>query len=197
MHRGTAWIVEPQDVCSHQVRENVLRSANMSRIRGTNTQPELLLRKALWNKGLRYRLHSEIEGVRPDIVFRTRKLAVFIDGCFWHGCPLHYVRPRSKAEFWEAKLKANTARDKVQTLRLIKKGWTVLRFWEHQIKSELAQVVALVLNVYNNSANDITSRPVVTRVDPQADGTELWLIEDLLNQSEGRSEHRHRNPPKR
>ncbi|MED5598862.1 very short patch repair endonuclease [Janthinobacterium sp. P210006] len=180
----------------HQLRKDVLRSANMSRIRGINTQPELLFRKALWKKGLRYRLHSRIEGIRPDIVFKTKRLAVFVDGCFWHGCPLHYVRPRSKLEFWADKLRANTARDQVQTLRLIENGWMVLRFWEHEIKSGLEQVVALVLNVYKNPENVIASRPVVTRVDPQADGTELWLIEDLFHQSDGRSEHRHRNPLK-
>jgi len=69
----------------------------------------------------------------------------------------------------------------------------VLRFWEHEIKGGLEQVVALVLNAYNNPADVITSRPVVTRVEPQADGTELWLIEDLFHQSDRRSEHRHRN----
>jgi DNA mismatch endonuclease (patch repair protein) len=196
MHRDKARIAEAQGMDDHQRRKDVLRSANMSRIRGINTKPELLLRKALWKKGLRYRLHSRIEGIRPDIVFKTKRLAVFVDGCFWHGCPLHYVRPRSKPEFWADKLRANTARDQVQTLRLIEDGWMVLRFWEHEIKSGLEQVAALVLNVYNNPTNVITSRPVVTRVDPQADGTELWLIEDLFHQSDGRSEHRHRNPLK-
>lgn len=196
MHRGKARIAEAQDMDDHQLRKDVLRSANMSRIRGTNTQPELLLRKALWTKGLRYRLHSKIEGIRPDIVFKTNRLAVFVDGCFWHGCPLHYVRPRSKPEFWADKLRANTVRDQIQTLRLIEDGWMVLRFWEHEIKSGLEQVVALVLNVYNNPANVITSRPVVTRIDPQSDGTELWLIEDLFHQSDARSEHRHRKPLK-
>lgn len=196
MHRGKARIAEAQDVDDHQLKKDVLRSANMSRIRGTNTHPELLLRKALWKKGLRYRLHSRIEGIRPDIVFKTRRLAVFVDGCFWHGCPLHYVRPRSKPEFWADKLRANTVRDQVQTLRLIEDGWMVLRFWEHEIKSGLEQVAALVLNVYNHPTNVIPSRPVVTRVDPQADGTELWLIEDLFHQSGSRSEHRQRNPLK-
>jgi len=196
MHRGKAGIAEAQDMHDQQLRKDVLRSANMSRIRGTNTKPEILLRKALWRKGLRYRLHSKIEGIRSDIVFKKNRLAIFVDGCFWHGCPLHYVRPRSKSEFWADKLGANTARDQAQTLRLIEDGWTVLRFWEHEIKSGLEQVVTLVLDVYNNPANVITSRLVVTRVDPQADGTELWLIEDLFHQSYGRFEHRHRNPLK-
>lgn len=196
MHPGKAVITEARDMDDPQRRKDALRSENMSRIRGTNTKPELLLRKALWKKGMRYHLHSSIGGIRPDIVFKTNKLAVFVDGCFWHGCPLHYVRPRSRAEFWADKLRANTARDQVQTLRLIEDGWMVLRFWEHEIKSGLEQVVALVLNAYNNPADVITSRPVVTCVEPQADGTELWLIEDLFHQSDRRSEHRHRNPLK-
>jgi len=197
MHRGKAKIAEAQDVDDAlQIRKDVLRSANMSRIRGTNTQPELLLRRALWKKGLRYRLHSKIEGIRPDIVFKARKLVIFVDGCFWHGCPLHYVRPRSKCEFWAGKLRDNTVRDQVQTLCLIEGGWTVLRFWEHEIKAGLEQVVTSVLNVYKDPAKAITSRPVVTQVDPQADGTEIWLIEDLFHQSDGKSEHRHRNPLK-
>lgn len=196
MHRGKAMITKAQGMDDRQRRKEIVRSANMSRIRGINTKPELVLRKALWKNGLRYRLHSRVEGTRPDIVFRKRRLAVFIDGCFWHGCPLHYVRPRSKPEFWADKLRANTARDQAQTLRLMQNGWMVLRFWEHEIKCGLEQVVELVLNVYNNQANVITGRPVVTRVDPQKNGTELWLIEDLFHQSDSRSEHRYRNPIK-
>lgn len=183
-----------QDADDSQLGKGALRSANMSRIRGTNTRPELILRKALWKEGLRYRLHSKIEGIRPDIVFKSRKLAVFIDGCFWHGCPLHYVRPRSKSEFWANKLRSNTARDRAQTARLIEKGWTVLRFWEHEVEDRLDQVVAAVLCANNNSTSG--SRFVVTCVEPQPDDSELWLIEDLFNRCACRSEHRHRNPPK-
>ena len=115
-------------------REKALRSANMSRIRGANTTPELLLRKALWNEGLRYRLHLRVEGSRPDLVFASRRLVVFVDGCFWHGCPQHYVRPRARSAFWADKLTVNTSRDRTQTIRLIEKRWRVLRFWEHEIE---------------------------------------------------------------
>ncbi|MEX8193115.1 very short patch repair endonuclease [Comamonas guangdongensis] len=180
-----------------ETKKVALRSANMSRIRGTDTGPELLLRKALWKKGLRYRLHSKIEGTRPDIVFKSRRLAIFIDGCFWHGCPLHYVRPRSRSEFWAEKLRSNTARDQAQTSLLVEKGWTVLRFWEHEVEGELNQVVATVLCAHNSSPRSNESRFVVTSVDPQSDDTELWLIEDLFNRGACRYEHRHRNPLKR
>jgi DNA mismatch endonuclease (patch repair protein) len=152
--------------------------------------------RALWKEGLRYRLHLKIEGARPDIVFKSRRLAIFIDGCFWHGCPLHYVRPRSRSEFWANKLQSNTARDRAQTVRLIEKGWTVLRFWEHEVEGGLDQLVAVVLCAQNNSTSGNTSRFVVTCVEPQSDGTELWLIEDLFNRCTCRKEHRQRNPSK-
>src|SRR5262245_58666688 len=78
------------------------RSRCMSHIKGKDTKPELLLRKALWRLGLRYRLHAKIPG-RPDVVFPKAKVAVFIDGCQWHCCPIHFVRPKSNQEFWDRK----------------------------------------------------------------------------------------------
>jgi DNA mismatch endonuclease (patch repair protein) len=168
----------------------------MSRIRGTNTKPELLLRKALWKKGLRYRLHDRIEGARPDIVFRTQKLAIFIDGCFWHGCPEHYVRPRSKSEFWAHKLESNAMRDRAQTLRLIESGWTVQRFWEHEVEKELERVIAVVLSAYEEPGKFFPSRRIVVRVEAQTGNTELWLIEDLLDPNVLQHEYRPRAPLK-
>src|SRR5689334_1387580 len=98
----------------------------MSRIRGSNTSPERLLRLALWRRGYRYRLHARTPVGAPDIVFGRRKVAVFVDGCFWHGCPEHYVRPRTRNAFWDAKLDENFKRDRRQTLALIQAGWRVL-----------------------------------------------------------------------
>jgi DNA mismatch endonuclease (patch repair protein) len=109
------------------------RSKQMSRIRGANTRPERLVAKALWARGLRYRLRTRTRWGRPDIVFGSRKIAVFVDGCFWHGCPEHYVRPRSRTSFWGAKLEENVRRDRTQTRALEAAGWVVLRFWEHDI----------------------------------------------------------------
>jgi DNA mismatch endonuclease (patch repair protein) len=105
----------------------------MARIRGRNTTPELLLRRLLWEAGLRYRLHARAPAGRPDIAFPRSRVAVFIDGCFWHGCPDHYVRPRSSGEFWSRKLAENVRRDATQTKRLEALGWRVCRFWEHEI----------------------------------------------------------------
>ncbi len=118
------------------------RSALMSRIRGKDTAPETILRKALWAAGLRYRKHARAPIGRPDVVFKGKRVAVFIDGCFWHGCPDHYVHPRSKRDFWANKLADNVARDRRQTLALEAAGWKVVRAWEHEIFESLDRVVA-------------------------------------------------------
>jgi len=112
----------------------------MSRIKGKNTKPEMLLRKALWAKGFRYRLHAKIQG-KPDVVFISQRVAIFVDGCFWHGCPLHSVKPKSNRKFWEDKLKSNRIRDKRVTASLRQQGWKVIRIWEHEIKNNLEKVL--------------------------------------------------------
>ena len=122
------------------------RSHCMSRIRGKDTVPEMTLRRALWARGLRYRLHYRITG-RPDIVFPGQKTAIFIDGCFWHGCPAHRTHPKNNADFWRTKIENNIARDADVTKILEAEGWTVLRFWEHQIKLELSSIVDRILLV--------------------------------------------------
>src|SRR4051794_33740524 len=87
------------------------RSRCMSRIKGKNTKPELMLRKALWAAGLRYRLHTRLPG-RPDLTFSGSRVVVFVDGCFWHSCPKHRTTPKTNAAFWNAKIGRNTARDR-------------------------------------------------------------------------------------
>ena len=143
-----------------------LRSANMAKIRGSDTAPEILLRQALWKVGLRYRLNRRVEGCRPDLVFSSRKIVVFVDGCFWHGCPLHYVKPRTRVEFWEEKLKSNTSRDSRQTRQLLEKGWIVLRYWEHEIKVNMEFVVNSIVSVYKApGCFKYKDRSVVTKVE--------------------------------
>jgi len=115
------------------------RSHNMSQIRGKNTKPEIILRKALWALGLRYRLHYKLPG-RPDIAFVSKKVAVFVDGCFWHGCELHGTKPKTNDKFWSNKIQDNIARDKRNNKILKDKGWKVLRFWEHDIKNSVEKV---------------------------------------------------------
>jgi DNA mismatch endonuclease, patch repair protein len=127
--------------CFAYVGMALSRSEQMARIRGKDTSPERRLRFALWKAGLRYRLHRHVEGARPDLVFLRERVAVFIDGCFWHGCPDHYVRPRSRDDFWATKLARNTSRDREQTGALEARGWRVCRIWEHVIFEDLDQAI--------------------------------------------------------
>lgn len=112
----------------------------MSRVRGKNTKPEVALRKALWAKGLRYRLHYKLPG-KPDIVFVSAWVAVFVDGCFWHGCPLHGSIPATNKRFWKKKLARNMERDREVIEMLSGSGWLVMRFWTHELKDDLDKVV--------------------------------------------------------
>ncbi len=99
-----------------------------------DTAPELLLRRELWRRGLRYRVDQKVVGRRRrvDIAFTRAKVAVFVDGCFWHSCPIHSTRPKNNADWWAAKLEANVARDRATDDELIAAGWTVVRVWEHE-----------------------------------------------------------------
>jgi DNA mismatch endonuclease (patch repair protein) len=116
----------------------------MSRIRGRDTKPERILRRLLWHSGLRYRLHARTPAGRPDVVFPGARVAVFVDGCFWHGCPDHYVRPRSSIRFWAEKLTQNVERDTRQTHRLEDAGWRVCRVWEHEVFEDPDRVVSRI-----------------------------------------------------
>lgn len=100
-----------------------------------DTKPEMALRSALHKMGLRYRVdYPPIPGMRQraDIVFTKAKVAVFVDGCFWHGCPIHGTWPKANAEWWRVKIEANMQRDAKTNERLREAGWTVIRIWEHE-----------------------------------------------------------------
>lgn len=107
------------------------RSHNMSMIRSSGTKPELKLKKTLRILGFTY----QPKGVygRPDFVNKRQHVAVFVDGCFWHGCPTHYKKPSSNIDFWESKIDRNVRRDNAVNSELKKQGYTVLRIWEHMI----------------------------------------------------------------
>lgn len=104
----------------------------MARVGAKNTLPELILRRALWRMGLRYTLHPQLPG-RPDLVFIKARVAVFVDGCFWHRCPAHSTAPRTNSAFWMSKLSRNVARDHQVRVVLQALGWTVVRVWEHSL----------------------------------------------------------------
>lgn len=155
------------------------RSAMMSRVRGRDTSPELLLRHTLWARGLRYRIQRRVGRSRPDLVFLGPMLAVFVDGCFWHGCPIHYVRPRSRETFWARKLLENVRRDRRQTLELESQGWTVLRIWEHEILSDLEAAADLVSEVLHLGKAPNAPDWRVVEVEPVAEGVEVRRCESL------------------
>lgn len=116
----------------------------MSRIHGKDTDPEVRLRRELWAAGLRYRIHYKITG-RPDIVFPRARVAIFVDGCFWHGCPVHSVRPKANSRFWATKLEGNIARDNKVNAELNTLGWKVIRIWEHDVYSNIEKAVNCVV----------------------------------------------------
>lgn len=107
------------------------RSYNMSMIKGRNTKPELIIRELLSLNRIRgYRINYKLVG-KPDIVFTKYKLAVFVDGCFWHKCPQCFRQPDTNKNFWKEKIEGNVKRDRKVNNLLSKEGWKVLRFWEH------------------------------------------------------------------
>lgn len=111
------------------------RRRNMQAIRSRDTTPERLIRRLVHANGLRYRVAARpLPDLRrtADMVFRPARVAVFIDGCYWHGCPQHYVPPKTNPGYWSDKVARNIARDRDTDQRLTKAGWTVLRFWEHE-----------------------------------------------------------------
>lgn len=117
------------------------RSENMRRIRGKDTRPELTVRRFLHRHGLRYRLHVRTMAGKPDLVFPSRKVCVFVHGCFWHGCTRCIDgtrRVKSNSKYWKNKVAMNTARDKSNTLALRTLGWNVIEIWECQTKDERA-----------------------------------------------------------
>lgn len=122
------------------------RSDLMKKIRSSHTKPELVLRKKLWALGYRYRLHVKTIAGKPDIVFKGKKVAVFIDGEFWHGknWELKKTTIKQNRGYWIPKIERNMARDKQNTQTLQDAGWIVLRFWQNDIMKELELCIATV-----------------------------------------------------
>lgn len=116
------------------------RAERMSRVRSRDTGPELAVRRALHAAGLRYRLYQRVAGVRPDLTFASRKLAVFVHGCMWHqhpdpNCKLARM-PKSRLDFWRPKLSGNRRRDERQRTALEEAGWIVLTIWECEVRDK-------------------------------------------------------------
>lgn len=110
----------------------------MSRIKSKNTKPEIVVRKLLYSKGYRYRIHYKLTG-KPDIVFTKKKIVIFVNGCFWHGhknCKESHI-PKTNSKFWKEKILKNIDRDYKNEKELTKSGWKVLTFWECSLEKKL------------------------------------------------------------
>jgi DNA mismatch endonuclease (patch repair protein) len=119
---------------------------------GATTRPEMLLRGALHKGGLRFRKNVRpLRAVRceADIVFPRQRVCVFIDGCYWHGCPFHFKCPKTNSDWWREKISANIERDRRQTQLLRDGGWNVLRFWEHEIQVDVDVCLSVIRNAIN------------------------------------------------
>ncbi|WP_462267170.1 very short patch repair endonuclease [Mucilaginibacter sp.] len=127
------------------------RSSLMSKIKGKNTKPELELRKALWSQGIRYRIHNKSLPGNPDIVINKHKIIIFLDGEFWHGYEWDKKKEKIKAnrDFWIAKIERNMQRDRINNQKLSSMNYTVLRFWEKQIKNDLDDCLTNIFQYIN------------------------------------------------
>ena len=128
------------DTVSRQKRSEIMR-----KVKGADTSPEIRLRKELWREGARgWRLRSKKLPGKPDLVFSKAGVAVFVDGCFWHGCPTCYRRPKTNRSYWDEKLKRNMKRDRRIAKELRSLGYRVIRVWEHEITRNLPQIAAKI-----------------------------------------------------
>lgn len=125
----------------------------MSRLARRHTKPEIALRRELHRRGLRFRVQLPVPGNRRrtiDIAFTRVKLAVFVDGCFWHGCPQHGIEPSTNSQWWRWKLTRNKERDADTAKLLEEAGWTVMRLWEHE---DVGAAAAAVENRWRSAAD--------------------------------------------
>jgi DNA mismatch endonuclease (patch repair protein) len=134
-------------------RPSELRSRIMRAVPAKNTSVEVELRKLLWAAGLRgYRLHDERVPGHPDVIFPSARVAVFVDGCFWHGCSKCYRQPKSNKKYWRMKVQRNRDRDERVTAACRQQGWDVVRTWEHEIKGSPGRVTRRILAAIQRAA---------------------------------------------
>jgi DNA mismatch endonuclease (patch repair protein) len=126
------------------------RSEVMSKIRGKDTRIEIMLRKAIWKEGFRYRKNVSGQFGKPDMMFKRYRTVVFVDSCFWHGCKKHFKQPATRVDFWKLKIERNKKRDKEVNLFYRRSGWKVIRIWEHELKKNPIRTIQKLLNVLKN-----------------------------------------------
>lgn len=128
-----------------------MRSEIMSKIRSKDSVMEITLRKELHKLGLRYRKNVHDLKGKPDIVFAKKKVAIFLDSCFWHGCRWHCRLPNTNRTYWVAKIERNKARDNNINKLYKKNGWTVLRIWEHEVNKNFERPIAKIIDFLKNN----------------------------------------------
>ena len=128
------------------------RSEIMRRVKGKNTSVEKKLRQELWRKGVRgWRIYRKDIPGKPDLAFLRGKIAIFVDGCFWHGCPVCDRCPKSGNTYWDNKISKNKARDKANEERLREGGWKVVRFWEHEVMKDANSCVFIIRDILDKT----------------------------------------------
>jgi DNA mismatch endonuclease (patch repair protein) len=143
--RAVREVTRSRSTRSTPIPSSAAVSAQMQRMGRRNTAPEIALRRALTALGLRYRLHRRDLPGTPDIAFVGARVAVFVDGCFWHGCPDHGVMPKANRDWWRTKLEANRTRDERKDRALVEAGWLPMHVWEHEDPAAAAVAIADVV----------------------------------------------------
>jgi len=136
-------------------------SVRMRKVHRADTKPELLLRSALWRRGLRFYKDRRVAGRHVDVSFPGARLAVFVDGCFWHGCPEHWSLPTKNREYWERKITVVRDRDAEDSTALAGDGWTVLRLWEHEVVASPEETARRVEQMVRRGIRCRARRPAV------------------------------------
>ncbi|MFA5842336.1 MAG: very short patch repair endonuclease [Candidatus Gracilibacteria bacterium] len=122
------------------------RSDIMSKVKNKGSKIEILLQKALWKEGFRYRKNSTKYFGKPDIVLPKHKVVIFVDSCFWHKCPKHYAAPATRKRFWDKKIGGNKIRDLQVTKYYKKNDWEIIRIWEHALETNLEKTLNGILS---------------------------------------------------
>lgn len=140
------------------VHDKETRSYNMSRIKGKDTKPEILVRKFLFKKGFRYRLHKKDLPGKPDLVLKKYKTVIFVNGCFWHGhegCK-YFVIPKTRTEWWRNKIRRTQIKDAKNIANLRESGWNVIVIWECELKKDKTEktLKSLVKKLLNENSNN-------------------------------------------
>jgi len=122
----------------------------MASIKGKNTKPEIVVREILWDHGFRYRIHDKTIFGKPDISNKSKKIAIFVDGCFWHGCSKCYKEPKTNIDFWKNKITNNKKRRTKVKKELRKENWDILELWEHEINQNPRKIELKLKNILFN-----------------------------------------------